>query len=476
MSAQKEDAASHTESDRIFENILNSLPSGIIFCDNDCKIWFINRTYADYLGVSQKEVVGKPITDYIPGSRVPAVLETGQPELGFKCSVGEGKEKKVLIVNRIPVQGMDGSIIGVLSQSLFSDIGELKDLSERLDHLERKVSVYREKIKSVFSSKYGFDDIKGESRAIIKAKEFIKYYARTESPVLLQGPTGTGKEIFAHALHLESRRSKGPFVGINCAAIPQDLFESELFGYVPGAFTGAQKDGKMGQLELADKGSLFLDEIGEMPLHAQVKLLRVIEEKIVYRLGSSQPKKVDFRLIAATNRDLKAMIRNGEFREDLYYRLNTMIVCIPSLSDRKDDIPLLIRYFLDRLDRHSTSCSRKALEILTMHTWPGNVRELKNVIERAVSLCSGSVIGIEHLPSEIVVESAPTPATLVLYEHSPLPTLSEHERKLILTALEENKWNIARTAKRLDISRASLYEKLKKFQLSRPCTQQPFIV
>lgn len=469
MLVQKEDPADLAVGGAIFESILNSLPSGIIFCDNDCRVWFINRTYADYLGVNQKEVVGKPITDYIPESRIPTVLKTGQPEMGFKCSVGEGKGKKILIVNRIPVQGMDGSLIGVLSQSLFSDIGELNDLSKRLDLLERKVTVYREKIKSVFSSKYDFQDIKGESRAIIEAKEFVKHYARTDSPVLLQGPTGTGKEIFAHALHVESRRSRGPFVAINCAAIPQDLFESELFGYVPGAFTGAQKDGKMGQVELADKGSLFLDEIGEMPFHAQVKLLRVLEEKVVCRLGSSQPKQVDFRLIAATNRDLKAMKRKGEFREDLYYRLNTMTVCVPSLSDRRDDIPLLVRYFLDRLHRHSISCSKKAMEALTMHTWPGNVRELKNVIERAVSLCSGSVIGINHLPPEIVTESAFAPASSVAYPNSPLQTLSEHERKLILTALEENEWIMARTAKQIGISRATLYGKLKKFHISRPC-------
>jgi len=454
--------------DDIPETILNSLPSGIIFCDRDGKIRFINRTYADYLGVTRDEVIGKPITEYIPGSRIHHVLETGEPELGFRCSVGEGKEKKILIVNRIPVRGRDGLVVGVISQSLFGDIGELKDLSERLDLLERKVISYREKIKSVLSPKYSLCDIKGNSPAIAHAKELIENYAKTESPVLLLGATGTGKELFAHSLHLESQRYKGPFVSINCAAIPQDLFESELFGYAPGAFTGAQRDGKMGQVELADKGTLFLDEIGDMPLHAQVKLLRVLEEKIVYRLGSNTPKKVDFRLMAATNRDLKAMIREGKFREELYYRLNTMTVNIPPLRERKEDVPVLVRHFLDRLDRHGVSCSQEAMDVLTGYNWPGNVRELKNVIERAVSLCKGNTIDAADLPPEVVSES---PFDVSRGEESvalPLPTLSGSEQKLIMAALKKNNWNMAKTARTLGISRAALYEKARKFRIERP--------
>lgn len=450
------------------ETILNSLPSGIIFCDRDGKIRFINRTYADYLGVIQDEVIGKPITEYIPGSRIHHVLETGEPELGFRCSVGEGKEKKILIVNRIPVRGRDGLVVGVISQSLFGDIGELKDLSERLDLLEKKVISYREKIKSVLSPKYSLCDIRGDSPAIVHAKKLVENYGKTESPVLLLGATGTGKELFAHALHLESQRCKGPFVSINCAAIPQELFESELFGYAPGAFTGAQRDGKMGQMELADKGTLFLDEIGDMPLHAQVKLLRVLEEKIVYRLGCNTPKKVDFRLMAATNRDLKAMIREGKFREELYYRLNTMTVNIPPLRERKEDIPVLARHFLARLDRHSISCSEGATDMLMGYNWQGNVRELKNVIERAVSLCKGNIIDIADLPPEVLSESSFEPASNEESIAISLPTLSGNEQKLIATALKKNNWNMAKTARTLGISRAALYEKTKKFRIERP--------
>ncbi|MHB8835054.1 MAG: sigma-54 interaction domain-containing protein [Candidatus Methylomirabilia bacterium] len=454
------------------EIILNKLPSGILFCDTDCTIRFINRTYANYLGVTQEEVIGKLVTDYIPGSRIQHVLETGLSELGFKCSVGEGKEKKILIVNRIPVSDTDGCTIGVISQSLFGDIGELKDLSERLELLEKKVISYREKIMRVLSPKYSLADIRGDTPEILMAKEFVVNYAKTDWPVLLVGATGTGKELFSNALHLESQRHKGPFVSINCAAIPQDLLESELLGYAPGAFTGAQKEGKMGQIELANKGTLFLDEIGDMPLHAQVKLLRVLEENIVYRLGSVNPTRVDFRLIAATNRDLKQMIREGKFREELYYRLNTMIICIPTLRDRRQDIPVLARHFLDRTAQKHVSFSEKALLALMHYDWPGNVRELKNVIARATSLCKGDVIDVGNLPAEILNEP--------FFSHSghgeeprpSFPTLAGSEEKLILAAIEESHWNMTRTAKLLGISRATLYEKMKKLRILRPCKGQ----
>jgi PAS domain S-box-containing protein len=452
--------------ERIPQIILDNLPSGIIFCDTNCRILYINPTYADYLGVDRDEVIGRPITDYIPGSRIRQVLDNEEPEFGFKCSVGEGKEKKILIVNRMPVRQEGGDLIGVISQSLFGDIGELKDLSARLDLLERKVNSYREKIKSVLSARYTLEDIKGQSPAILRAKELAARYARTDSPVLLLGPTGTGKELFAHALHLESDCYRGPFVSINCAAIPRDLFESELFGYAPGAFTGAHREGKVGQIELSDKGTLFLDEMGDMPLHAQVKLLRVLEDKMVYRLGSAEPRRVRFRLIAATSRDLGAMIREGKFREELYYRLNTMTIPLPPLRRRKADIPLLVRHTLESMGRGDVTCTPAALEALGAYGWPGNVRELKNVIERALSLCRGVVIDTRDLPTEVLNGSSPTAQAPCGGQWG--QTLSETEKRCISSALGENGWNVARTARALGISRAALYEKMKKYCMRRP--------
>ncbi|KPK00500.1 MAG: hypothetical protein AMJ60_00905 [Desulfobacterales bacterium SG8_35] len=467
----KNSSADDKTNGNIHEIILNSIPSGIIFCDKNNKIRFINRTYSEYLGVSQDEVIGKHIKHYIPATRISHVLKTGKSELGFKCSVGEGKEKKILIVNRIPVIGKKKNVEGVISQSLFGDIGELKDLSKRLELLEKKVSSYREKFRSALSAKFNTSDIKGESRAIVRAKKLVGKYAKTDSSVLIEGPTGVGKELFAHALHSESRLCDGPFVSINCAAIPHDLLESELFGYVPGAFTGAQKSGKLGKIELADKGTLFFDEIGDMSLQAQVKLLRILEDKLVYRLGANHPNKVSFRLIVATNRNLKAMIREGKFREDLFYRLNAMIIHLPPLTDRTSDIPILVKHFLSNLDRTDVSFSPEAMERLMQYNWPGNVRELKNAVECSLSLIgrNSNIIHVQDLPATIGPWSSTTPLTGASCSPQTI-TLSDNERNLIKTTLENNRWNMANTAKLLGISRASLYQKTQKYNLSRPNT------
>lgn len=454
--------------DSIPKLILDNLPIGVIFCDTDLNIQFINRIYADYLKVDPDAALGKPITEYIPESRLSTVLETGKSEMGDKCHIGRLGDERVLIVNRIPVKGDDG-LVGVISQSLFGDVGELRDLTERIDQLEKKVTSYKEKIKSALSAKYTIDCIKGQSQAIVKARELLTRYAITDSPVLLLGATGTGKELFAHALHTESKSKHGPFVSINCAAIPQDLLESELFGYAPGAFTGASREGKMGKIELANKGTLFLDEIGDMSLNAQVKLLRVLEDKILYRLGCIHSKKVEFRLIAATNRDLKAMMKDGRFREELYYRLNTMIIAIPLLKERAEDIYLLARHFLDSSNRHSISLSNKALRALMSYSWPGNIRELKNVIERAMSLCNGEIIDINDLADEVVPNTMNASYPENLTTRSTLSdSLANSELNLIQTALAENNWNIVKTSRLLGISRATMYEKIKRYSLIRP--------
>ncbi len=212
-------------------------------------------------------------------------------------------------------------------------------------------------------------------------------FAKTDSPVLIMGATGTGKELFAHAIHSASGRSSGPFVCVNCASVPKDLLESELFGYETGAFTGAKSGGKPGRIELADGGILFLDEIGELPLNAQAKLLRVTENKVLDRIGGTRSSRVDFRLVAATNRDLQAMINSGEFRDDLYYRLNTMIVEIPRLSQRPEDIPILAKHFLRVAERIDINLSSRALTALETYDWPGNVRELKSVIRSCLESC-----------------------------------------------------------------------------------------
>jgi transcriptional regulator with PAS, ATPase and Fis domain len=453
------------------ELILQNIPIGIIYCDTDCIIRFINNTYAEYLGVNSSEATGRPITDLIPDSRLKLVMESGQAEMGDKCELATRVGNRTLVVNRLPVKAPDGAVIGAISQSLFGDPNELKEVAQRIVQLEKKVTLCKLKIGSALSAKYSLANIHGQSVAIVRAKELVKHYAKSNSPVLITGPTGTGKELFSHALHQESPRCPYPFVSINCAAIPPDLLESELFGYAPGAFTGARKEGKIGFVELADKGTLFLDEIGDMPLSAQVKVLRVLEDKVVYRVGSTEPHGVDFRLVVATNRELKGMFRKGTFREDLYYRFNAMSINIPPLFERIEDIPILVRHILDRIGKGYVTFSRTAMDALLTYHWPGNVRELKNVVERALSMCKDGVIDIGDLPSQFI--SLPRETFVQGADSNSRPTRSlsqfrdENEKLFLMAVLEENRWNIVRCAKSLSISRATLYEKLNKYALSR---------
>ena len=445
----------------ILKLILDNVYSGIIFCDKDCNIIFLNQVYAELLGVDREKAVGKHITEFFPNSCLPHVVKTGVPELGQRCSL---KGEIPFLVNRIPIK-RGKETIGVILQTIFKDYGSFRDLVKRLNLLEKKVSYYKRELKSLLSARYTFDDIKGESSSIWEAKRISAKYAKTDSPVLLLGATGTGKELFAHAIHVASRRASGPFVCVNCAAIPKELLESELFGYAPGAFTGAHQKGKAGKIEMAHEGTLFLDEIGDLPLNAQAKLLRVLEEKVLQRVGDLKPIDVDFRLIAATNKDLGGMIRRGEFREELYYRLNTMTVHVPSLVERKEDIALLVRHFLNSMRKSEFYCTPSAMEILHKYSWPGNVRELKNVIERAVSLAETNVIDVEHLPAEIVTlrcyteECGGDSSRLLVKE------LARCEYNLLIEALRLARGNMARTARILGISRSTLYEKCKKHNL-----------
>lgn len=450
--------------------LLDSIPIGVLFCDTDCVVRFINKTYAGYLGVDRHAALGKRITELIPTSRAALVIQSDVPEMGSTCRISRCDGQDVtLIVNRLPVKDEDGNSLGFVSQSLIADTDELKGLAEKISQLDRKVAFYRRRMQSALSAIHSLQNILGHSPAVVTVKEKLTLYAKTESPVLILGATGTGKELFASALHMESNRADGPFVSINCAAIPLELFESELFGYVGGSFSGARKEGKVGQIELADNGTLFLDEIGDMPLQIQAKLLRVIEDKNVFRLGSTTPHKVDFRLVAATNRDLGDAIKKGAFREDLYYRIGSLVLTIPTLSDRAGDIPQLISHFLDKLERRDITFSARAMDALTRYSWPGNIRQLRNVVVGVVSLCRGHVIELADLPSEFL---AAGPYCDVKEEAArkrrPLASSRDvSEYKTILSALEQNGWNMVRTAKDLGVSRATLYKKVGKLGIKR---------
>jgi len=443
------------------ELILNNVYSGIIFCDRDCNIIFMNQVYAELLGVDRKETVGKSINEFFPDSRLPLALRSGKAELGQQCSL---RGEIPFLVNRLPIK-KGNKTIGIILQSIFKDYASFKELVARLNLLETKVKSYKRELNSLLSARYSFDDIVGESQTIREARTICAKYANTDAPILILGATGTGKELFAHAIHTTSKRVAAPFVCVNCAAIPKDLLESELFGYAPGAFTGAHQKGKAGKIEMAHRGTLFLDEMGDLPLNAQAKLLRVLENKTMEKVGDLKPIAVDFRLIAATNKDLKDMIGRNEFREELFYRLNTMTISVPPLSQRREDIPLLLTHFLHAMGKLKIRCTAGAMDILKKYPWPGNVRELKNVIERAVSLIDGNEIDVEHLPSEIMILQSDIRQTPDGTGKLLSKELFRCEHHILIEALKMSRGNMSRTARFLGVSRSAFYEKCKKHNL-----------
>ncbi|WP_332841575.1 sigma 54-interacting transcriptional regulator [Paraclostridium bifermentans] len=314
------------------------------------------------------------------------------------------------------------------------------------------------------------ENIIGSSYAINKSKEEALMASKTNSTVLITGESGTGKELFARAIHNHSCRAGNPFIAINCAAIPDNLLESELFGYEEGAFTGAKKGGSLGKFELADKGSIFLDEIGDMSLHLQAKLLRVLQEKEVDKIGAKHNVSIDVRIIAATNKDLEHMVRKGTFREDLYYRLNVIPVVLPTLRQRKNDIHLLIEYMMkeysSKLDKNVQDIDLQALEYLCEYSWPGNIRELQNVIEYSVNRCEGKIITLDNLPNRI--KRANSNDDQIIESNENIKTLDELEKKEIIKALEkykDYKKDKDLAAKALGISRATLYRKIERYKI-----------
>jgi DNA-binding NtrC family response regulator len=335
-------------------------------------------------------------------------------------------------------------------------------LEKALEHTDLQAENLQ--LKQKLQEKYKFGNIIGRSKKMEDLFELVESVAASEANILIQGENGTGKELIANAIHYNSKRSKGPFIKINCAAIPKDLIESELFGYRKGAFTGAMMD-KEGLFEMAEGGSLLLDEIGEMPPYLQTKLLRVLQEREYRPIGSDRIVHVDFRLICATNVDLEAALRDGKLREDLYFRINTITLRVPPLRERTEDIPLLCEHFLDkfrvRYQKNVKTIAPAAYHLLIRNRWPGNVRELENAIERGVLVAKGTEITVSDLPESIREESSPS-AEFVIPPHR---TLAEIERMAILQTLQRTNWNKQEAAQILGLYRPTLYSKMKKHDI-----------
>lgn len=446
-------------SSEILNTVIETAYDGMVIIDKMGIITMMSKAYTDFLGIKREDAIGKHVSEVIENTRMPIVLETGQEEVAQLHKI----KGNYMIASRIPII-KNGETIGVVGKVLFRNVKELNSLYKKIGAIEKELENYKSKLKEFNTASYSIENIIGESYSIMEAKAIVEKAAHTNSNVLILGESGTGKEIFAHAIHSESNRHEGPFVKVNCAAIPSDLLESELFGYEAGAFTGAKKEGKIGKFEIANEGTIFLDEIGDMPLHMQVKLLRVIQEREVEKVGGVATRKINIRIIAATNRNLEKLVSEGKFREDLYYRLNVVTIEIPPLRERGSDIILISNHLIKKLSidlgKKVRGISKEAEQYLKNYEWKGNVRELENVLERAINFMGDrEIIEVDDLPKEVTGKKASIiPKRLQ-------DVLEESEKNAIILALRASDGNKTKAAKFLDIGRTSLYEKIEKYKI-----------
>lgn len=440
-------------------SILETAYDGIVAVDKDGFITFISKAYAEFLDIDYKSVLGKHVTSVIENTRMHIVASTGVEEL---CDIQKIKGS-YMIASRYPLYEK-GEVVGAVGKVLFKNIIEFNRINNKINKMEEQLEKYKGELKNINKAKYSFDNIIGSCRKILECKKYAMKAAKTDSNVLLTGESGTGKELFAHGIHNNSIRRNGPFVKVNCAAIPKELLESELFGYEDGAFTGAKKGGKLGKFEMANGGTIFLDEIGDMPLYMQAKLLRVLQEKEIEKIGGVSTKSIDVRIISATNLELKEQIVKEKFRQDLYYRLNVLNISLPPLRERLEDIEelsySLLNKHTDRLEVEQYKISENALNLLRSYSWPGNVRELSNILERAIHIVDkGNIIEGFHLPNEIIrgkIENR---------DKSLQQIMDEAERDALLHALRVCGGNRSKAANLLKVSRTTFYNKLEKYNL-----------
>ncbi|WP_425059477.1 Anaerobic nitric oxide reductase transcription regulator NorR [Sporomusa carbonis] len=453
------------------ESILESLNEGIVVVDKQGTITMLNKAYSEFLNVDPQEVVGKHVAEVISNTRMHLVAQGGKAEVTDIQKIGDN----TCVVTRIPIIE-DGEIVGAVGNVVFKDVKDLKCLAGRINKLESELEFYKEELCKMYGGKYTIANIIGNSEKMAYLRNLAAKAAKGTSTVLILGESGTGKELFAHAIHNASRRRQGPFIKVNCAAVPENLLESELFGYEEGAFTGARKGGKPGKFELANGGTIFLDEIGEMSLAMQVKLLRVLQERELERVGGTKTTKLDIRVIAATNRDLEKMIEQNQFRQDLYYRLNIFTLNIPPLRDRLEDIPELCDMLLKKINKQIEhwveGVSPEAMALLMEYNWPGNVRELENILERAVNLMEDDTVIIpEVLPPMLKKMHKGKSRDIEQAKDAggKEPDLAEikgdAEKQAIFRALEAAGGNKSKAARMLGIHRSGFYQKLQKYNI-----------
>jgi PAS domain S-box-containing protein len=440
------------EADKFFNVILNSIADGVFTTDNDGKITFMNKAAEEITGFSNRGAIGHYCFDIfradICQSRcaLKETLKTKREIINLPATIlKKGGQKVPISVSTAVLKNERGQIIGGVET--FRDLSAIEELKKEL------------------SQKYTLGDIISKNHLIHDIFNILPDIAESESTVLVQGASGTGKELFAKAIHSVSRRKTKPFVKVNCGALPDTLLESELFGYEKGAFTDAKKD-KPGRFALANGGTIFLDEVGDMSPSLQVKLLRVLQEKEFEPLGSTSPRKTDVRIIAATNKDLSKLVNESKFRDDLFYRLNVVKIELPLLKERREDIPLLMDAFIQKFNakmgKQVTGVSDEVMGTLMRYDYPGNVRELENIIEHAFVLCKGERIDLDCLPKEIAGSLEKTSSDKAL---SGKTLLAGAEAEIIKRTLRKYEGNRIKTAKELGLNRTTLWRKMKKYGL-----------
>ena len=450
--------------------VLNYIHDGVVVVDEKGVIVYANPSYTRILRVPVERVIGRKMKRVEPNARILTVMETGVPILQEPVYLDHLKAE--VIIDATPLYS-NGKIIGGVT--VFKQVKEVIRYYNALTKLNEIKK--REQTENSHTSelKDPFKKIIGSDPVFLTCLNKASLVAASNASILLGGESGVGKEVFAKAIHESSYRKDGPFIKINCSAIPETLIESELFGYENGAFTGAKKGGKIGKFELAHGGTIFLDEIGDMPINVQAKLLRVLQEREIERVGGDQTISIDIRVIAATHQNLPELIENKQFREDLYYRINVLPIHIPALRERPQDIEILANFFTENFSNMYNKkliLSKNVLEILRTYHWPGNVRQMINTIEHGVILCDGSVIQMEHLPEEIIQcqDTNVLKNNVEEIEHvEPKEEQDDEfadERAKFIAALKEAQYNRTNAMEILGVSRRTFYKKLRKFEIN----------
>jgi transcriptional regulator with PAS, ATPase and Fis domain len=443
----------------LLKAVFESMYDGVVIVDCEGHIEYMSENYCGFLGVRHEQVIEKHVTNVIENTRMHFVVKSGKEEIADLQYL----RGNYVVANRIPIV-RNSRIVGAIGTVIFRDLGEWKKMNSHIKSRLFEMDDRRKELNTANGAKYSLHDLIGSSAQLKELKKRVSKVANGDISVLIRGESGTGKELVAHSIHQLSERSSKPFVRVNCGSIPENLLESELFGYEEGAFTGARKGGKAGKFQIADGGTIFLDEIGDMPKHMQIKLLRVLQEKEIETIGSFHTQSVDVRVIAATSSQLEEMLENRSFRKDLFYRINAIQFIIPPLRERTEDIPSLCRYFFRkttrRINKRVNAVDPSVLQLFEQYHWPGNIRELENVIEAAVYLCEGEVINKESLPDYLKKANEKRPQSKLK------EIIEETEKEAIKDALRKARFDIAKAADLLNIGKSSMYEKIKKYGIS----------